>query len=85
MIARTLLSNRGGESASLDLVFEVTRHWVTRRWFSRPWPTRQWRWRLRASNGKIIAVSSESYVRREDCIRSIELVRGVHEAVIRFE
>ena len=28
---------------------------------------REYRWRFTASNGKIIAVSSESYVRKADC------------------
>lgn len=33
-----------------------------------------WRWRLRASNGKIVATSGESYRRRADCIRGLLLV-----------
>ena len=32
-----------------------------------------WRWRLRATNGRIISQSSESYVAEADCDRSIEL------------
>ena len=35
----------------------------------------QWRWRLRASNGQIIA-SGESYHNRTDCIHAINLVQG---------
>jgi len=27
----------------------------------------EWRWRLRAANGKILAVSSEGYVNKDDC------------------
>lgn len=37
---------------------------------------RQWRWRFVAGNGRIIAMSSESYINREDCIDSIYLVRN---------
>jgi uncharacterized protein YegP (UPF0339 family) len=36
---------------------------------------RQYRWRFTASNGKIIAVSSESYVRKTDCEHSIALIK----------
>lgn len=36
----------------------------------------QFRWRLKASNGKIIADSGEGYVRRIDCEHGIELVKG---------
>jgi len=36
----------------------------------------QWRWRFKASNGKIIAVSSESYVSMADCLHAIRLVQG---------
>lgn len=87
MVART----RGwagvpyGSVGSLDLVFEVRRHSVLRRWFSRPFTSQQWRWRLRAGNGEIIAVSSESYMEKDACMRSIELVRMAHEAALRFE
>ena len=35
----------------------------------------QWRWRYVAANGKIIAVSSESYVGKADCLRSIEIMK----------
>lgn len=34
----------------------------------------EWRWRLRAANGEIIAVSSEGYVGKSSCTRSIHLV-----------
>jgi uncharacterized protein YegP (UPF0339 family) len=37
--------------------------------------SRQWRWRYVASNGKIIAVSSEAYVGKADCLRSIEIMK----------
>jgi uncharacterized protein YegP (UPF0339 family) len=36
----------------------------------------QWRWRFDASNGRTIAVSSESYLRKADCQRGIDLLRG---------
>jgi uncharacterized protein len=36
-------------------------------------PTGQYRWRLRASNGEIIA-SGESYRNRQDCINAVNLV-----------
>lgn len=50
---------------------------------TRPYPsywiyrdrTGLWRWTYEASNGKTIAVSSESYVRKIDCERSIELMK----------
>ena len=36
----------------------------------------EWRWTYHASNGLAIAVSSESYKRRVDCERSIEIMKG---------
>lgn len=36
----------------------------------------EWRWTYHASNGLAIAVSSESYKRRVDCERSIEIIQG---------
>ncbi|QXQ05471.1 DUF1508 domain-containing protein [Sphingosinicellaceae bacterium] len=36
----------------------------------------QWRWRYVASNGKIIAVSSEAYVAKSDALYGITLMRG---------
>lgn len=35
----------------------------------------QWRWRFVATNGKTIAVSSESYINLADCEASAQLVR----------
>lgn len=35
----------------------------------------QWRWRYVASNGKIIGISSESYVNKSDCRHSIVLMK----------
>jgi uncharacterized protein len=34
-----------------------------------------WRWTYEASNGKTIAVSSESYHNRSDCDRSIAIMK----------
>lgn len=41
-----------------------------------------WRWRLKSENHKIIAVSSESYWHKSDCLHSIGLVKtaGVEDA-----
>ena len=36
----------------------------------------QFIWRLLAANGKIIATAGESYVRKEDCVHGINLVKG---------
>lgn len=36
----------------------------------------EWRWRLRTTNGNIVADSSEGYKRREDCERGIEIVKS---------
>lgn len=35
----------------------------------------QYRWRFTATNGRIIAVSSESYINKADCEHSIGLVK----------
>lgn len=35
----------------------------------------QWRWRY-ATNGRIIAVSSEAYINESDCDRSIAIMRA---------
>lgn len=36
----------------------------------------QWYWIYYARNGEAIARSSESYISRADCSRSIEIVKG---------
>ena len=33
---------------------------------------KEWRWRVVASNGRVIGSSSESYVNKEDCIYNIK-------------
>jgi len=35
----------------------------------------EWRWRLRAANNQIIAVSGEGYKNKQDCIGAIGLVK----------
>ncbi len=39
----------------------------------------EWRWRFRAGNGKIIAVSSEGYVHRYDADRGMLLMADADE------
>lgn len=41
------------------------------------------RWRLKAGNHQIVAVSSESYVDKSSCLHSIDLVKGASEAPVR--
>ncbi|MBW4474717.1 MAG: DUF1508 domain-containing protein [Stenomitos rutilans HA7619-LM2] len=36
---------------------------------------RQYRWRLKASNGQIIADSGEGYINRSDCQHAISLIK----------
>lgn len=36
----------------------------------------EWRWTYEASNGLTIAVSSESYKRKADCERGIEIMKA---------
>ncbi len=43
---------------------------------------KQHRWRLRAANGEIIAVSSESYREKRDCDHGIELVKSSADAPV---
>ncbi|UCH32467.1 MAG: DUF1508 domain-containing protein [Candidatus Bathyarchaeota archaeon] len=35
----------------------------------------EWRWRFRASNGRVIATSSEGYKNRQDCVHGTGLVK----------
>ena len=41
-----------------------------------------WRWYLAAANNKTIAVSSESYYNKQDCLHSIDLVKSAHNAPV---
>ena len=45
----------------------------------------QFRWRLKAANGKIIAASSESYIKKADCQHGIHLVKGTADAPVHDE
>lgn len=38
----------------------------------------QWRWRLKASNGEIIA-SGEAYRNRQDCVDAVNLVMSTNK------
>lgn len=41
-----------------------------------------WRWYLKASNGEKIAVSSESYYNKSDCLHGIDLVKSAWNAPV---
>ena len=41
-----------------------------------------WRWILQAANNKTIAVSSESYFNKQDCLHSIDLVKSAWNAPV---
>ena len=46
----------------------------------------EWRWRLRASNGNLLAVTEEGYVSKENVIRALDSVRrNVAEATDHVE
>lgn len=36
----------------------------------------QWRWNLNAANNKVIAMSSESYINKQDALHAINLVKS---------
>lgn len=42
----------------------------------------EWRWRLRTTNGNVVADSAEGYGRREDCERGIAIVKTSAEAPV---
>ena len=42
----------------------------------------QWRWRLRTTNGNVVADSAEGYEHRGDCERGIAIVRSSQDAPI---
>ena len=42
----------------------------------------QWRWRLRAANQEIIAVSGEGYYNKQDCLHAIGLVKSSTSAPV---
>lgn len=41
-----------------------------------------WRWTLYAANNEAIAVSSESYWNKSDCLHAISLVKGSSSAPV---
>ena len=43
-----------------------------------------WRWRFVAANNRIIAMSSESYHNQNDCLWSVNLVKGSSAAPVRI-
>lgn len=45
----------------------------------------QWRWRLKAPNGRIVAVSGEGYANKRDAITAIDLVQRSAEAIVRVD
>jgi uncharacterized protein len=44
---------------------------------------KEWRWTFYASNGKIIAVSSEGYIRKSDALAVIDLIKVSMNAPVR--
>ncbi len=42
----------------------------------------EWRWRLVATNGKIVADSGEGYVNKADCLHGIDLVKSSTNAEV---
>lgn len=44
-----------------------------------PDPNGEWRWRLRATNGRIVADSAESYKRRASADRAIASIKRLAE------
>lgn len=44
--------------------------------------TNQWRWQYVASNSKIIAVSSESYWNKADCLNAINLMKNSYSSQV---
>lgn len=45
----------------------------------------EWRWRLKASNGRIIADSGEGYSTERECIADIERVKASRDAPMKKE
>ena len=37
----------------------------------------EWRWRLRASNGNLVAITEEGYVSKDNVIRALDSVRRI--------
>jgi uncharacterized protein YegP (UPF0339 family) len=45
----------------------------------------EWRWRLKASNGRIIADSGEGYTTERECLADIERVKASKDALVKKE
>jgi len=45
----------------------------------------EWRWRLKASNGRIIADSGEGYSSEEECKKDVERVKSSKDAPVKKE
>lgn len=45
----------------------------------------EWRWRLLASNYRILADSGEGYVNKQDCLHAIERVKQSYAAPVEEE
>jgi len=45
----------------------------------------EWRWRLKASNGRIIADSGEGYRSEQECLEDIDRVKASKDAPVRKE
>jgi uncharacterized protein len=45
----------------------------------------EWRWRLKASNGKVLADSGEGYVNLSDCLEAIDRVKESKDAPVKKE
>ena len=45
----------------------------------------EWRWRLKASNGRIIADSGEGYKNEQECLDDIKRVKGSADAPVKKE
>jgi uncharacterized protein YegP (UPF0339 family) len=43
----------------------------------------EWRWQYVSSNGRVIAVSSEGYKNRLDCLNAIRIMQGSYNSPIR--
>jgi uncharacterized protein YegP (UPF0339 family) len=45
----------------------------------------EWRWRYTSRNGRIIAVSSESYRNYSDCLASVQIMQASNSSPIYYE
>ena len=45
----------------------------------------EWRWRLKASNGRIIADSAEGYKNMQDCLDEIDRVKDTKTSPVKKE